>query len=120
MAERLQMLDERLRPYDQRIERLCRQDERCRRLVKVEGVGPLVATALVAAIRGRIYGRNRYHVITVNTPLLRGWVHIRKFRLASEVRTKDTRRHWGIATPMPAAVLTHVVREAERMGLEGL
>ncbi len=36
--------------YGQRIERLCQQDERCRRLVKVEGVGPLVATALVAAI----------------------------------------------------------------------
>ena len=33
---------------------------------------------------------------------------------------RDTRRYWGIATPMPAAVLTHVVREAERMGLEGL
>ncbi|HKN20826.1 MAG TPA: IS110 family transposase [Terracidiphilus sp.] len=50
MAERLRMLDDCLRPYDQRIERLCQQDERCRRLVKVEGVGPLVATALVAAI----------------------------------------------------------------------
>ena len=50
MAERLRMLDERLRQYDQRIARCCQQDERCRRLVKVEGVGPLVATALVAAI----------------------------------------------------------------------
>ena len=50
MAERLRMLDDRLRQYDQRIERLCQQDERFRRLVKVEGVGPLVATAVVAAI----------------------------------------------------------------------
>ena len=50
MAERLRMLDDCLRQYDQRIERLCQQDERCRRLVKVEGVGPVVATALVAAI----------------------------------------------------------------------
>ena len=50
MAERLRMLDDRLRQYDQRIARCCQQDERCRRLVKVEGVGPLVATALVAAI----------------------------------------------------------------------
>ena len=39
-----------LRQYDQRIARICQQDERCRRLVKVECVGPLVATALVAAI----------------------------------------------------------------------
>jgi transposase len=50
MAERLRLLDDRLRQYDQRITCVCRQDERCRRLVKVEGVGPLVATALVAAI----------------------------------------------------------------------
>jgi transposase len=50
MAERLRMFDDRLRQYDQRITRVCRQDERCRRLVKVEGVGPLVATALVGAI----------------------------------------------------------------------
>jgi transposase len=50
MAERLRMLDDRLRQYDQRIARCCQQDERCRRLVKVEGVGPLVATAVVAAI----------------------------------------------------------------------
>ena len=50
MAERLRLLDDRLRQYDQRIARICQQDERCRRLVKVEGVGPLVATAVVAAI----------------------------------------------------------------------
>jgi transposase len=50
MAERLRMLDDRLRQYDQRIARCCQRDERCRRLVKVEGVGPLVATAVVAAI----------------------------------------------------------------------
>ena len=50
LGERLRMLDDRLRQYDQRIARCCQQDERCRRLVKVEGVGPLVATAVVAAI----------------------------------------------------------------------
>src|ERR1700674_1795195 len=50
MAERLRMFDDRLRQYDQRIARVCQQDERCRRLVKVEGVGPLLATAVVGAI----------------------------------------------------------------------
>jgi transposase len=50
MAERLRVLDDQIQRHDQRIARLCQQDERCRRLVKVEGVGPLVATALVAAI----------------------------------------------------------------------
>lgn len=49
MAERLRTLDDHLRQYDQRIERVCQQDERCQRLIKVEGVGPLVAAALVAA-----------------------------------------------------------------------
>ena len=50
MAERLRGLDEQIRCHDQRIARLCQADERCRRLVEVEGVGPLIATALVAAI----------------------------------------------------------------------
>ena len=36
------------------------QDERCRRLVKVEGVGPLGATAVVAAIgNGRQFTNGR-------------------------------------------------------------
>ena len=50
MAERLRMLADHLRQYDRHIERPCQQDERCRRLVKVEGVGPLVATAVAAAV----------------------------------------------------------------------
>jgi transposase len=49
-SERLRFIDERLRRYDSTIERLFRQDERCQRLAEVEGVGPLVATALVAAV----------------------------------------------------------------------
>jgi transposase len=36
--------------YDDRIERVFKQDERCKRLTKIEGVGPLVATAVVAAV----------------------------------------------------------------------
>ena len=50
LGERLRMLDDRLRQYDQRIARFYQQDESCRRLVKVEGVDPVVATAEVAAI----------------------------------------------------------------------
>jgi transposase len=50
LTERLRMLNDRLRQYDQRVARICQQHERCRRLVKVEGVGSLVATTLVAAI----------------------------------------------------------------------
>ena len=50
MAERLRLLDQRIREYDLRVARVFGQDERCQRLAQVEGVGPLVATALVAAV----------------------------------------------------------------------
>jgi transposase len=50
IAERLRFLDERVGAYDDRIERVFKEDERCRRLAKIEGVGPLVATAVVAAV----------------------------------------------------------------------
>jgi transposase len=50
MAERLRVLDERIRQYDLRVARVFAQDERCHRLAQVEGVRPLIATALVAAV----------------------------------------------------------------------
>ncbi len=48
--ERFKYLAQRIDSYDRQINALCKQDERCRRLLKVEGIGPLSATALVAAI----------------------------------------------------------------------
>ena len=36
--------------YDRHIAQLCKQDPRCQRLLKIEGIGPLSATALAAAI----------------------------------------------------------------------
>jgi len=50
IGERLRYIEERLRQYELRIRRLFREDERCRRLAEVEGVGPVTATALVAAV----------------------------------------------------------------------
>ena len=50
MAERLKYLDRRIDEYDLKVVRVFGQDERCQRLAKVEGVGPLTATALVAAV----------------------------------------------------------------------
>src|SRR5271167_3642541 len=44
IAERLRFLDERVGDYDDRIERVFKQDERCKRLAEIEG-----ATAMVAA-----------------------------------------------------------------------
>jgi len=49
-CERLRYLEQRIAGYDRELNAMCRQDERCRRLLKVEGIGPLSATALVAAI----------------------------------------------------------------------
>ena len=48
--ERWQYLAQRRATYDRQLSSLCKQDERCQRLLKVEGIGPLSATALVAAI----------------------------------------------------------------------
>jgi len=45
VAERLRFLDERVGAYDDRIERVFKQDERCKRLAEIEG-----ATAMVAAV----------------------------------------------------------------------
>ncbi len=50
IAARLRFLDERIHSYDLRIGRVFAHDERCQRLAKVEGVGPLVATAMVSAV----------------------------------------------------------------------
>jgi len=50
MGERLRWLEQRLKRYDLRIATLARGDERAARLMKVEGVGPLIATALIGAV----------------------------------------------------------------------
>lgn len=48
LYERLCGFDERIAEYDGRITQLARTNESARRLMKVEGVGPLTATAIVA------------------------------------------------------------------------
>jgi transposase len=50
MNERLRLFEERLKHYDLRIAELARTDERAGRLMAVQGVGPLTATALIAAV----------------------------------------------------------------------
>jgi transposase len=48
--ERFTYLALRIDRYDRQIGELCKQDQRCQRLLKVPGIGPLSATALVAAL----------------------------------------------------------------------
>ena len=47
--EELVHLDERVKAFDAQLDALARDDERCRRLQTIPGVGPKVASALVAA-----------------------------------------------------------------------
>jgi transposase len=50
MSERLRLFEERLKRYDRWISELADKDERTGRLMAVPGVGPLTATALIAAV----------------------------------------------------------------------
>jgi transposase len=50
LYEELVHLDERIERFDQRLEQLSRENARCARLMTIPGIGPKVATALVAAL----------------------------------------------------------------------
>jgi transposase len=49
-AEQLRELDARITAYDRRIAAMARASEAAQRLMKIEGVGPVTATALVATV----------------------------------------------------------------------
>jgi len=50
LHDRLRLLDARITQYDRKIEALARASEPARRLMRVEGIGPVTATALVASV----------------------------------------------------------------------
>lgn len=50
LYERLRDFDAQIEEYDIELERIAKEDERCQRLLEIEGVGPLTATAAVASI----------------------------------------------------------------------
>jgi transposase len=50
MMGRLDVFAERLQAYDRRIAVLARNDQQTARLMAVEGVGPITATALAATV----------------------------------------------------------------------
>jgi len=58
LREELVELDNRVLDYDRRIRELYRNSEVCQRLGKVEGIGPVTATALVAAVGDRSCFKN--------------------------------------------------------------
>jgi transposase len=50
LQDELHEIDQRLSKFDRVVLQQSRSDERCQRLLKIEGVGPISATALVAAV----------------------------------------------------------------------
>lgn len=50
LMERLRSLDSRVAHYDRRIEGIAKEMEAARRLMAIEGIGPITATALVATL----------------------------------------------------------------------
>ena len=56
--EELAELDRRIASYNRRLKNLFRTDEMCQRIGKIEGIGPVTATALVAAVGDRTCFKN--------------------------------------------------------------
>jgi transposase len=50
LQQQFYMIDEQIDKYDREITRTAGTDERCQRLMKIEGIGPVIATAMVAAV----------------------------------------------------------------------
>jgi transposase len=50
LSEELRALDERIAAFDARIAQAAREDDRIKRLLEIEGIGPITASALVAAV----------------------------------------------------------------------
>ena len=50
LHEQIVKLDEQVAVYPSRIERICQASAACRKLTQIKGIGPLTATALVAAV----------------------------------------------------------------------
>jgi len=50
LYEQVVEFEKRIHAYDARIQKLCRENEVCQRLIQVQGVGPITATALIAAV----------------------------------------------------------------------
>lgn len=60
LGEELRKLDDDIKEYDARIAQRACEDERIKRLLAVEGIGPVIASALVAAVGdGKQFSRGR-------------------------------------------------------------
>lgn len=60
LYEELCALDQRIQAMEARIQRVFQNNDQCRKIAAVEGVGPLIATAMVAAVSdGKVFRNGR-------------------------------------------------------------
>jgi transposase len=60
LTEQFKVIDNQVAFYDREIEGLVKQDERCQQLMKIEGVGPVTASGVVAAVGdAKVFKRGR-------------------------------------------------------------
>jgi transposase len=87
-------LDLRLQKLDKQLVIICRTNEACRRLSKLPGVGPVIATALVAAVDdGRHFRSGRE---------LSAWIGLVAPSIHDRRQT-PARRHWQARQSLPSA-----------------
>jgi transposase len=85
-------LDTQISALDGMLVEICRTNERCKRLTTLPGVGPIVATALVAAVDdGRHFVSGR---------ALAAWIGLVP-RQYTTGRQAKARRHWQQGQPLP-------------------
>jgi len=62
LYDELTAVEVRLKKLDQRVRQICKQNETCRRILKIPGVGELTATAIVAAVPNAKEFKNGRHM----------------------------------------------------------
>ena len=82
-------IDDRIATYDRRIREIFRASEQCQRLGKIEGIGPVTATALIAAVGDRTCFKNGRQFAAWLRP---GAETTIQWRAGPPVRYQQTRR----------------------------
>jgi transposase len=61
LYEELKYLDQRIQTYTQQLETMAQRHETCRQLMTIEGIGPIIATALLTVLQGPNQFKNGRH-----------------------------------------------------------
>jgi transposase len=95
LLDQLSDLDRRLKKLDATMISVCRTNATCRRLAKLPGVGPVVATAIVAAVNdGRQFRSGRE---------MAAWIGLASASPIYDRRQAAARRYRTSRQPLPQA-----------------